>query len=283
MQSTCENCHTVFKHNKKHARFCSRDCQKAYSRIDTTCPACGKVFWYHRSWPRIYCCRECSASANAKKNLGIVELPEMHCEQCGGPIIHNRYAKKRFCSQSCFGKWQSENIHGENHPAYAKVECTCEHCHNTFLAAPNEVAKGWGKFCNIECKAAWQKEHPPEHAHLPVMVGESNPRWKGGYDPYYGENWREQRRKARQRDNFTCQRCGIAESDLCRQLDVHHITPFRKYGAENYLHANRLDNLVSLCYKCHTITQHEYERQEGECRHVITEMQPLQLSLLPIP
>lgn len=275
MQHTCEQCG---KPTKKSGRFCSRDCQKLFCRVDTTCPACGKSFWYHKSWPRIYCCRACSASVNAKKNLGIVELPEMHCEQCGNPITVNRYANKRFCSQSCFGEWQSANVVGASHPLYAKVERACEHCGKTFLAEPNEVAKGWGKFCDITCKAAWQKEHPPAHK-LPVMVGESNPRWKGGYDPYYGPNWREQRRKARQRDGFTCQHCGIPESDLERQLDVHHLTPFRKYGVENYLQANQLDNLVSLCYKCHTTAQHEYERHEGECRHE-SMVQPLQMPLL---
>lgn len=283
MQSTCENCHTVFKHNKKYARFCCRECQKAFSRVDTTCPACGKAFWYHQSWPRIYCCRACSVSVNAKKNLGIVELPEMHCEQCGNLITNNRYAGKRFCSQSCFGEWQSANVRGENHPSYNKAERECQQCGKTFAANQSDVSKGWGKFCCNKCKAAWQKDHPPEHTRLPVMVGESNPRWKGGYDPYYGQNWREQRRKARQRDGFACQHCGILESELGRQLDVHHIIPFRKYGVENYLQANQLDNLVSLCYKCHTIAQHEYERHEGECRHENITQAPLQLMLLPVP
>jgi predicted HNH restriction endonuclease len=34
-------------------------------------------------------------------------------------------------------------------------------------------------------------------------------------------------------------------------LDVHHVKPFRDFGVANYLEANQLDNLVTLCKPCH--------------------------------
>lgn len=84
----------------------------------------------------------------------------------------------------------------------------------------------------------------------PDVRGANNPRWTGGYKPYYGPNWYRQKRKARKRDNGVCQECGISSSE--KRLDVHHIIPFRKYGLEKFEEANRLENLITLCCSCHT-------------------------------
>lgn len=63
----------------------------------------------------------------------------------------------------------------------------------------------------------------------------------------YGDNWFHQRIAARERDGNTCQICGKEADD--RNLDVHHITPVRKYDSPE--DANELDNLITLCRKCH--------------------------------
>jgi len=57
----------------------------------------------------------------------------------------------------------------------------------------------------------------------------------------------DQRHRALERDDWTCQKCG---GDLMKsQAQVHHIKPVRKYS--NPEEANRLDNLKSLCPECH--------------------------------
>jgi DEAD/DEAH box helicase domain-containing protein len=63
----------------------------------------------------------------------------------------------------------------------------------------------------------------------------------------YGSNWKIQRERARSRDKYQCQICGIVEKD--RSHDVHHITPFRYFQSE--VLANQLDNLITLCPSCH--------------------------------
>jgi DEAD/DEAH box helicase domain-containing protein len=63
----------------------------------------------------------------------------------------------------------------------------------------------------------------------------------------YGPNWDVQRERARQRDGFRCQVCGNLESG--RSHHVHHRTPFRMFTS--YIHANVLENLVTLCPDCH--------------------------------
>ncbi len=71
----------------------------------------------------------------------------------------------------------------------------------------------------------------------------------------YGPAWQEQRAKTRERDGYRCAECGAAETRN-RQHDVHHRVPFRVFNYipglnRNDLDANRLDNLVLLCRRCH--------------------------------
>lgn len=71
----------------------------------------------------------------------------------------------------------------------------------------------------------------------------------------YGPNWQEQRERVRQRDGYRCAQCRLPEPPG-RQHDVHHLVPFRTFGYvpglnENYLLANRLENLTLLCRSCH--------------------------------
>ena len=71
----------------------------------------------------------------------------------------------------------------------------------------------------------------------------------------YGPDWQKQRARTRARDGYRCAECGAPEEDR-RQHDVHHRIPFRAFGYiqglnRNDREANRLDNLVLLCRRCH--------------------------------
>ena len=79
--------------------------------------------------------------------------------------------------------------------------------------------------------------------------GPKSPCWKGGCKEYYGPNWKQQKYRARLRDDYTCQRCGATSEEIGGPPDVHHIVPARTF--EDYREANRLDNLISLCPRCH--------------------------------
>ena len=62
------------------------------------------------------------------------------------------------------------------------------------------------------------------------------------------ERWRRVRVEVLNRDNWQCVQCGARGS-----LEVDHITPVRKGGAEY-----DLGNLQSLCKRCHSVkTQSE--------------------------
>lgn len=95
-------------------------------------------------------------------------------------------------------------------------------------------------YCDRKCFARWKAAN---------WKGEKNPAWAGGAEYYYGPTWTRQARRARARDGKQCQFCGTTESHV-RNLDVHHIKPFKFFGAA-YSEANQLANLVTLCATCH--------------------------------
>lgn len=85
------------------------------------------------------------------------------------------------------------------------------------------------------------------------LKGEKSYLWKGGltYEEY-GINWTDILRESiRDRDEYTCQICGIHQDELTgmnKKLDVHHID----YNKKNL----DPDNLITLCRTCHVKTNH---------------------------
>lgn len=89
-------------------------------------------------------------------------------------------------------------------------------------------------------------------------LGEKSALWKGGSKTEHerhldSADWRRIRQLVYARDNYTCQECGIAtmnfrdsRSNPSRRVQAHHIIP-RRYGG-----GDELENLVTLCAKCHT-------------------------------
>ena len=83
-------------------------------------------------------------------------------------------------------------------------------------------------------------------------LGKKNPAWKGGiskleFEEAFGialEEWERIARHVRKRDNYTCQKCGIAPA-----FDVHHVIP-RRIKIDN-----SEGNLITLCRRCHMKTE----------------------------
>lgn len=63
-----------------------------------------------------------------------------------------------------------------------------------------------------------------------------------------GPRYKWARRKAFERDDSTCQRCGSHEDDV-DQLEAHHIIPFVEFDVPGEAHT--VDNLLALCRECH--------------------------------
>lgn len=80
-------------------------------------------------------------------------------------------------------------------------------------------------------------------------------------DPnHYGPNWNRQRNLARQRDRFTCQVCGAPEQ-ADHPHHIHHIKPFRTFP--DFIAANQLENLITLCSACHKRAEQSVRMRSG--------------------
>ena len=89
----------------------------------------------------------------------------------------------------------------------------------------------------------------------------------------YGPNWDQQRKLARQRDQYTCQLCGMPEKGSNHH--VHHKIPFRQFTS--YEQANRLENLITLCPACHQKAENVVRIRSGlsGLRYLLSQIAPL--------
>lgn len=79
---------------------------------------------------------------------------------------------------------------------------------------------------------------------------ENHHMWKGGKRYWRLTDWIEISRLMKERDNHTCQDCGITQDDLFKStglyLHVHHIVPYRICKEHDP------NNLITLCPSCHS-------------------------------
>lgn len=195
--------------------------KKKNQKVSLICPVCKIEFKRAPSLAR-YKNNYCSRSCYWKPKI------QIKCAFCGKEFKTHPFRRKwgvKYCSQECYGKSMER-----------KMEVECKKCGKIFNTMPARVEKYNRGFCSKKCFFGWNS-------------GENHPNWKGGGRAYYGPNWGEQKRKARERDGHICQICDIPENG--RQHDVHHIVSFREFGRSRYEDANRLDNLTTLCIPCH--------------------------------
>jgi len=67
----------------------------------------------------------------------------------------------------------------------------------------------------------------------------------------YGSQWVKFRNKILNRDNFTCQSCGIPLNKST--LHIHHKIPVRTFSAVSKAH--HPENLIALCPRCHKMAE----------------------------
>lgn len=256
----CEICGKYFwirPSRKGKARFCSDKCKNtAHSReirgenhpnwkggipkgkVEKICLNCGKP--YYGNSRSSFCSRKCRSEHYFVQNGHIIR-----CEYCGKELKRNKFeyekVKHHFCSRKCSYCWHKENKKAKG----GSVEKTCQYCGKIFFVKPSK--KETAKYCSHSCEAK-------------NRVGERSPNWKGGHPKYYGATWKKQRERALRRDNYTCQNCGATGV----KLHVHHIKSKRDFKDPEK--ANRLDNLITLCMKCHNNITDKKERWEHKKR-----------------
>jgi 5-methylcytosine-specific restriction endonuclease McrA len=115
--------------------------------------------------------------------------------------------------------------------------------------------KGAGKYCSRECRNL----HRCGNNHPQYINGSSSER--------HGNNWQAQKRKAKRRDKWTCQECGLTHKASMKKygqpLHIHHKVPYRFFN-DNFEKANDLNNLTTLCPECHRKADALFQKLERE-------------------
>lgn len=217
-------------------------------RVSVECANCGDDLERLKSdianKGNVFCSDDCLAEYRSGKYSGegnpMSTLQKVECEACGDSVLRAKWQRERAALFYCDNCWGDSTVQKE-----------CEECDALFEVPP---ALDHQRFCSYQCAGDWRSEN---------ITGEDHPRFKEGEFPrYYGPNWRKQRRRARLRDDQTCQHCGLTREESLDEhgevLSVHHKTAIREFvddGELDYEQANRLENLVTLCRSCHAITE----------------------------
>jgi 5-methylcytosine-specific restriction endonuclease McrA len=270
--STCGERITRQPHEAKEYdnHFCSDDCEREWrserysgemnpmssGRVEKECEYCGEDFEVapYREDTARFCSEDCRAEYQSEHRAGEDSfaweggMASVTCEECGEEFetYPAEADSTQFCSYDCLGAAREKSMLGEQNPSWdgGRATLSCEMCGSEYQATPARAEVS--RFCSRECLGR-------------SRTGKRNPNWKGGHDPYYGPNWRERRREVLERDNYTCQDCGMSDSKCQEQygkaLSVHHRVPLRKFvpedGKPDFEAANSMDNLITLCLRCH--------------------------------
>jgi len=203
--------------------------RKITKKIKKICINCNKEYmvWNYRK-NSLFCSNSCKYKY---KQIVLV------CHECGKKFVNGKTqvsGKLHFCSRKCRYK------------------------NNDYRLSISESQKG--KIISIEQRQKQSETMRGRHLspNTEFKSKELNPHYKGGTSKIRGNDWVIQRRKALERDKFTCKRCGI-KNDLI----VHHIVPY-KISKDN-----SLENLITLCRKCHIIHERRYSKMVDEENSII--------------
>lgn len=158
---------------------------------------------------------------------------------------------------------------------YVGTTRPCLICGKKFLIKGKKRKKS-GKYCSRKCYGKSRRGKPAYNKGKPQLktAGEKNPNWKGGlpkckrcgkqlshYKPATficmeckhknstyksGVKYKKWAREIKERDNFTCQMCGLRGV----YLESHHIKDWANYPELRF----NLENGITLCRECHKKT-----------------------------
>jgi 5-methylcytosine-specific restriction endonuclease McrA len=110
---------------------------------------------------------------------------------------------------------------------------TCHKCGKQFWKSPSQLNTMY-HFCSRICVGTQSSERSIKS------------RQKKGINPYTSY-WLTISSQVRKRDNHECQICGTRYKKY--KLPVHHVKPISQF--DDPIDAHYLNNLVTLCRKCH--------------------------------
>lgn len=197
--------------------------------VECVCLQCGKQFTRKPSDIKNGGGKFCSYECLYESRRNRVDLI---CEHCGKPFRIKKstliYNSGKYCSPQCYNATRP------------LIKTTCPVCNKPIDVRPSKL-KRHSVYCCKKCASIGRGIK---------RRGEQHPMWLGGHSGYRGANWEEQSRLAYERDGGVCQICHKKQPKNKPRYGVHHIRPFR-YFEGDYIKANELSNLITLCPVCH--------------------------------
>jgi endogenous inhibitor of DNA gyrase (YacG/DUF329 family) len=229
--------------------------REAYRLANTLpCDYCKKPFYrcaVHRArFKYNFCSRECNAlfHTGEKHKRHDKELNQHRCPICGNKIKRMRKGRI-YCSYKC----KSIAWSNEGHPRFCQQKISCSNCGKEINKPPAIIRKT--NFCSDNCQNSY---------HSRRISGPNNPRFKYGHfvgfpkkvkGLYHGFT-ASLKERIRERDNYTCQICGMTQQEHKHKLHVHHIDEDKTHNWES--------NLVALCRYCHISKAHGAEHKKWQ-------------------
>lgn len=226
----CQHCGQSFSRNikpsdpKQHRDFCSPACRnKARQLTPVPCPICHNPFkpykWNaEKAGYKTYCSRQCADKA-------LIGRPPTNPDTFPQSVRDTVFAlypttpAQALANQLGLTPGQIQSMAGR---------LGIKHTSDTYYNLVHQAAR------------EYMLVHNPSRKH-PYRIKHKNDR---------GPNWSSQRQKALLRDGKRCQICGKKVNRTQYDYGVHHIRPFRGFGGD-YVSANQLANLITLCRSCH--------------------------------
>jgi 5-methylcytosine-specific restriction endonuclease McrA len=199
------------------------------------------------------------------------------CEVCGKEMnmITNSHLslhkmtpedyRNRYPGAPMFDEEMRKVIHKTRHRV-ERPKCLHPKCENT-------VTESYNIFCSPSCRSSYNfsKEYrnlqSGDRCHFYVdgrsIAKNDRIRENRKYESFHKTRrgfWKkhgdEQKKLAKERDNFTCQKCGVEARG--KSGHVHHIVAERCFDDPHLAHD--LSNLVTLCSQCHNYIEADTKR-----------------------
>ena len=219
------------------------------------CQYCGEEFLAQKRSKGLYCNKNCSGKAHVGENNPF--YGKTHTEETIRRIsrpkptwkteykknnipIYNTYAYKIEWAEEVRRNKEDSNI----------LEVRCKYCGKWFIPKLWDVQNrmkvmngynGMRGECSFYCSHSCKAFCPIYGKRVEDIMRDDKAR-ANGYIELSNEVQSQLRRIVLERDEWTCQKCGIIES-----LQCHHIDPI----VSNPLESADVDNCITLCVECH--------------------------------
>lgn len=213
--------------------------------MDDICPTCGDEFSSE------YGVKQHHAKTHGESIAG----EPVDCDNCDKTVRKKKDTIEKWENLFCSDECRFEYTRGENHPDYDRVDVECDWCGEDAEKYPRTIRKDHeNTFCDMKCRNEYYRNGG-------IPTGEDHPSWKGGYINPYGRGWEKMRERVLELDEHQCKSCGEQKN-----LHVHHINSVRNF--DNEKDAHYLENLVTLCDRCHPKFEHMDKEKQIESLNI---------------